>query len=114
MSKKPVNKVEFLEIAGGELVDRIRAEKANPQADIIYGSLSSVFIELKNEGILQPYTASWDADIAEVFKDSEGYWYGTIQTPVVLFYNHNRMDAADAPQDWFDLIKPEYKDELIF
>lgn len=106
-------KVDFINLKG-ELADRIRAEKANPQSDIMYGAPSSVFIELKGENLFEASSPSWAKEINPLFKDAEGYWYGTIQTPVVMFYNSEVISKENAPKDWSDLAKPQYKDQLIF
>ncbi len=106
--------VAYLTMGGGELVDRIRAEKENPQADVIYGNPSSVFNQLKKEGLLSEFVPTWAEKIDPLFKDVDRKWYGTIQTPVVLFYNHDALSADKAPQDWFDLGDPKYKGQIIF
>ena len=106
-------KVDFINLKG-ELADRVRAEKANPQSDVMYGAPSSVFIELKGENLFDASVPSWANEIDPLFKDAEGYWYGTIQTPVVMFYNTDVVAKADAPKDWSDLAKPQYKDQLVF
>jgi len=105
--------VEFINLKG-ELADRIRAEKENPQADIMFGGASSIFMELKEEGLYQQYETTWANDLNPLFKDNENYWYGTIQTPVMMFYNTDILTAEEAPKDWADLTKPEYKDQLVF
>lgn len=105
--------VDFINLKG-ELADRVRAEKANPQSDIMYGAPSSVFIELKGEGLFEASTPSWAKEIDPLFKDAEGYWYGTIQTPVVMFYNSEVISSENAPKDWSDLAKPQYKGQLVF
>ena len=106
--------VEYLYLGGAELVDRIRAEKSNPQADIIYGNPSNVFEQMKQEGLLAPSSPSWAQELDSNFVDADGYFYGTIQTPVMLFSYNTLLDEASAPKDWADLAKPEYKDQLIF
>lgn len=106
-------KVYFINLKG-ELSDRVRAEKANPQSDVMFGAPSSVFIELKAENLFDPYFPSWANEINPLFKDMEGYWFGTIQTPVLMFYNSEMISKKDVPKDWSDLVKPEYKDLLVF
>lgn len=105
--------VDFINLKG-ELADRVRAEKANPQSDIMYGAPSSVFIELKGENLFEASTPSWAKDIDPIFKDAEGYWYGTIQTPVVMFYNTEVISKENAPKDWTDLAKSQYHGQLVF
>ena len=106
-------KVDFINLKGA-LADRIRAEKANPQSDVMYGAPSSVFLEMKSEGLFDAFTPTWADKIDPLFKDSESYWYGTIQTPVMMFYNTEMLSEADAPKDWYDLADPKYKDNLVF
>jgi iron(III) transport system substrate-binding protein len=106
-------KVDFINLKG-ELADRVRAEKANPQSDVMYGAPSSVFQELKGEDLFEACFPSWADRIDPLFKDSEGYWYGTIKTPVVMFYNTEMIPADKAPKDWSDMAKPEYRDLLVF
>jgi iron(III) transport system substrate-binding protein len=106
-------KVDFINLKG-ELSDRVRAEKANPQSDVMYGAPSSVFIELKSEGLFEAYFPAWANQIDPLFKDAEGYWFGTIQTPVMMFYNSEMTSKEAAPKDWSDLAKPQYKNQLVF
>ncbi len=79
-------KVEFINLKG-ELADRVRAEKENPQSDVMFGASSSVFLELKQEDLFAAYEPSWGPEINPLFKDAQGFFFGTIQTPVVMFYN---------------------------
>ncbi|SDU45114.1 extracellular solute-binding protein [Desulfobacula phenolica] len=106
-------KVDFINLKG-ELADRVRAEKANPMSDVMFGAPSSVFIELKSEHLFDKYVPSWADQINPLFKDAGGYWFGTIQTPVLMFYNSEMISGQDAPKDWQDLIKPQYKNQLVF
>ncbi len=104
--------VEFVNLKG-ELADRVRAEKENPQADIMFGGASSLFMEMSNEGLFEATTPSWANELDPMFKDKDGYWYGTIKTPVMMFYNTNMISKDKAPKDWSDLAKPEYKDLIV-
>ncbi|MEF9954738.1 MAG: extracellular solute-binding protein, partial [Clostridium sp.] len=84
--------VEFLNLKG-ELADRVRAEKENPQADIMYGGASSLFMDMTKEDIFAPTTPTWANELDPMFKDADGNWYGTIQTPVMMFYNKEMLTA---------------------
>ncbi|WP_219675792.1 extracellular solute-binding protein, partial [Clostridioides difficile] len=52
-------------------------------------------------------------ELDKSYKDSDGYWYGTIKTPVMMFYNTKLLSADKAPKDWSDLTKEEYKDLIV-
>ncbi|MBR5289403.1 MAG: extracellular solute-binding protein, partial [Erysipelotrichaceae bacterium] len=73
----------------------------------------ATYMALKEEGCLAPSTPSWAGELDDFFKDAEGYWYGTIKTPVMMFYNTEAMTAEDAPKDWKDLADPKYDDQII-
>lgn len=104
--------VECLSV-GGDLAERVRTEKDNPQADVIYGQDTATYMALKDEGCLAQSNPSWADELDDFFKDSEGYWYGTIKTPVVMFYNTEIMTEEDAPKDWKDLTDAKYDDQII-
>lgn len=104
--------VEFINLKGG-LADRVRAEKENPQADIMYGGASSLYIDMTKEGIFMPVQTTWANDLNPLFKDADGYWYGTMQTPVLMFYNTEMLTEEEAPKDWSDLADEKYKDLIV-
>ena len=79
-------KVEYINLKG-ELAERVEAEKANPQADIMYGGASNLFMDLKEKDLFESVETEWAADLDPMFKDEDNFWFGTIQTPVALFYN---------------------------
>lgn len=104
--------VEFINLKG-ELADRVRSEKANPQADIMFGGDTATYMVLDQEGCFAESNPSWAANVDAAYKDPHGHWYGTYRTPMVLFYNTEAIDAANAPTDWADLADPKYKDQIV-
>ena len=105
-------KVESINLKG-ELADRVRSEKENPQADVMFGGDSATYALLKEEGLFEATNPEWAGDLDAMYKDSGGYWYGTIKTPVMLFYNSDLLSAEEAPKDWADLTKPEYQGQIV-
>jgi putative spermidine/putrescine transport system substrate-binding protein len=66
--------------------------------------------DAKDEGLLQPYMVStWDS-IPDDAKDAEGYWYGDYYG--VLAFEVNADAVANVPQDWADLLNPEYNGQI--
>ncbi len=102
--------VQFLAATGGELSERLRAEKSNPQADVVLGLVQTAMYQLKDEGILAPYIPTWTEGLPEVYKEKEGYFHSFWQTPIVLAYNSDFFTEETAPKGWLDLVNPEYKE----
>ena len=96
----------------GDELQAIRANKDNPgpqapdviDVGIAFGDVA------KDEGLIQPYkVATWDS-IPDEFKDAEGYYYGDYYG--VLSFEVNKAVIENSPQDWPDLLKPEYGDAV--
>lgn len=104
--------VEFINLKG-ELADRVRSEKENPQADIMFGGDAATYMILDEEGCYEATEPSWGADIDAAYKAANGNWYGTYLTPMVLFYNTNLLTAEKAPADWSDLVNEEYANLIV-
>ena len=65
---------------------------------------------VKAEQLTQPYKVStWDTIPAE-FKDPDGYWTGDYYGTMV--FEVNSAVVSNVPQDWSDLLKPEYKGQI--
>jgi len=105
--------VEYINLKG-ELSERVEAEKNNPQADVMFGGASNLFMDLKAKDLFVSFEPEWVDDIDPMFKDAENYWFGTIQTPVALFYNTEMVSSEDLPKDWYDLADSKYEGKLIF
>lgn len=89
-------------------IEAVKANKGNtgPQAPDVLDIGLSFGPPAKAEGLLQPYkVATWDT-IPDSVKDAEGYWYGDYYG--VLSFEVNTDIIKTVPQDWADLLKPEY------
>ena len=104
---KIVYDVEATKTTG--LVNRLIAEKDNPQADVFWNSEIARTILLKNKGILSPYYSKQAADIPAQFKDIDGYWTGFAARARILIYNTTLLNPRKAPKSVFEFIKPEWK-----
>jgi iron(III) transport system substrate-binding protein len=96
-----------------DVLDRLRSEKANPQADVWFGAPSETFARAANEGLLEPYRPTWAAQVPDEAHDLKDLWYGTYLTPEVIAYNSQVIPAADAPKDWDDVLDPKWKGKII-
>jgi iron(III) transport system substrate-binding protein len=105
--------VQWVDMGSQEVLDRLRAEKANPQADLWFGAPSEIFARAAGEGLLDPYTPTWADKVTAEARDPEGRWFGTYMTPEVIAYNTNAVTAADAPKDWDDVVDPKWKGKVL-
>src|SRR5262249_58170134 len=96
----------------GDEIEAIKANKGNrgPQAPDVIDVGLSFGPSAKKEGLLEPYkVATWET-IPKDQKDAEGYWYGDYYG--VLAFEINADLVKTLPQDWADLLKPEYKNAV--
>jgi len=94
------------------LVNRLIAEKGNPQADVFWNSEIARTLVLKKEGVLASYFSPQAKDIPDQFKDKEGYWTGFSARCRVLIYNKNLLSDEALPRSIFDLTAPQWKGKL--
>lgn len=105
--------MEFLDLGSQEILDRVRSEKNNTQADIWWGAPQVMFDEAKADELLQKYEPTYADSLDDMYHDEEWYWTGTSQTPEVILYNNKEISEEEAPKDWDDLVDPKWEDELI-
>jgi len=107
---KAVYDVEAAKTTG--LVNRLIAEKNNPQADVFWNSEVGRTIILKQKKILSPYRSPSANDIPEQFKDKDGYWTGFAARCRILIYNTNLVKKSELPESIFELTDPKWKGKV--
>lgn len=96
----------------GDELEAIRANKDNkgPQAPDVIDVGFAFGPQAQAEGLVQPYkVATWDTIPADL-KDADGNWYGDYYG--VLAFQVNTDAVANVPQNWSDLLKPEYRGQV--
>lgn len=113
--KKTGIKTSMIRMSGGEILAKIRAEKGNPQASVWYGGPADSFIAAKLDGILENYISPEAAKIPDKFKDAEGAWTGIYTGYMGFIVNKKLVEEKKAfvPQTWDDLLKPEFKGQVV-
>lgn len=111
-AENPGVKVHWLDMGSQDVLDRIRSEKTNPQADLWWGAPSSFFMNAAEEGLLQAYKPSWASAIDSSQHGPDDRWYGTFLTPEVIAFNSQILTRETAPQDWDDLLLPKWENKI--
>ena len=95
--------------------DEIEAIKANkdsggPQAPDVIDVGIGYGEQIKTEGVVAPFKVTdWDTIPASA-KDADGYWWGEYYG--VLVFEVSKPAIEVSPQDWEDLLKPDYKGKV--
>jgi iron(III) transport system substrate-binding protein len=95
------------------LVNRLIAEKANPQADVFWSGEFVQTILLKEENVLAPYASPNATDIPESYLDPDHYWTGFAGRARVILVNTDRVSPEDAPTSIYDLLDPRWSGHEI-
>lgn len=107
-------KVSYIRMSTGEALNRIRAEKARPQASVWFAGPGDSYLVAKQEGLLHSYRSPVAERVAAPFKDPDGYWTGLF-TSVLGFASNKKILAEKglkAPRSWNDLLNPELKGQV--
>lgn len=105
--------VQWIDMGSQEVLDRLRSEKANPQADVWWGAPSTMFETAAAEGLLEAYTPSWADALPADARDDEGYWFGTYVTPEVIAFNSEAVTGDAIPRDWDDVLDPRWRGQVL-
>jgi iron(III) transport system substrate-binding protein len=105
--------VQVLDMGSQEVLDRLRSERANPQADVWWGAPAQTFEDAVRDSLLERSAPSWAGAVGADAKSKDGFWYGTYLTPEVIAWNSAAVSAADAPKDWDQVLDPRWKGKVL-
>ena len=110
-------KTSWQRLTGGEVQAKVEEENGNPSADVWFGGTSDPQAVCASKGLLMQYEAKNAVNLMDAkYRDADGYWYGIYTGIMGFFYNTEILaeKGLEAPKDWDDLIKPEYKGLIWF
>jgi iron(III) transport system substrate-binding protein len=94
--------VTIVDLGGGDLKNRLIAERSRPQADVVFGLNDAFYYQLIEEEVLQTYEPAWANDVDKAFGDREYFW-PLYRFPILLVYDTDAWTEQTAPTDWPDL-----------
>ncbi len=92
------------------VMNRLIAEKGNPQADVYWANEPIRAEILKHKGVSAPYRSPNGQGIPAVFKDRDGYWTGFSARVRVFIVN---KAVKDTPSSIHDLADPAWKGRAV-
>lgn len=90
--------LEFVEASGGDIYNRLLAEKAAPQADVTFGMDESFFIKMNDDSLLREFTPSWSSDVPAEAVTGTNYFYQIVEQHVFMIYNPEFV--TNPPTNW--------------
>lgn len=105
-------KVQYQRLSTGEVQSKIEEENGTPSADVWFGGTTDPYNVCAAEGLLEAYEAENASHLMNAaYRDADGYWYGIYKGILGFMVNADELARKnlEAPQDWPDLLKPEYE-----
>ncbi len=105
-------KTTFQRLSTGEVQAKIEEENGNPSADVWFGGTTDPYNVCASEGLLEAYEAKNASHLtSDMYRDAQGRWYGIYKGILGFMVNNDELTrrGLEAPQDWQDLLKPEYQ-----
>lgn len=102
-------KLEFVKLPSGDVIKRVKAEAANPQADVIW-SIGGEQLEADNALLEKYQPKEWDK-IDPVFKVGTN-WLPYTGIMNVFIVNTKLVKEADTPKKWGDLTLAKWKGKV--
>jgi iron(III) transport system substrate-binding protein len=105
--------VRWLDMGSQEILDRVRFEKVNPQADVWFGGPTTIFDRGVAESLLAPYRPVWADRVDPRGTGPDSLYFPVYRTPAVIAYNSSVVPASEAPADWDDVLAPRWRDKIL-
>jgi len=106
--KQSGTKVSVFQGTTGQVMARLAAEKANPQADVLISASWDTAVDLKAQGELLAFDVANAKEVPASLKDSHYVAQGAAALAIVW----NSKSGKPKPADWADLATADYKDAV--
>jgi iron(III) transport system substrate-binding protein len=116
--EKSVKDVEirWVRDSTGVITAKLLAEKANPQADVVFALAATSLLVLEQEGMLTPYAPKGVEKLNPRFVDPKKppMWVGMDVWGATICFNTVEAQKRNLPkpESWKDLLKPIYKGQI--
>ncbi len=107
----PEVEIVFNDIGSGATVVALDKARNRPQADTAYYFAASA-IDATAKDLVAPFKPVNFDKLPAVFRDPDGKWF-TIHTLTIAFVVNTKL-VKNVPQSWADLLKPEYKNAIVY
>jgi putative spermidine/putrescine transport system substrate-binding protein len=107
----PEVEIVYNDLGSGATVVALEKARNRPQADTAYYFAASG-VDAVNKGVVAPFKPVNFDKLPAVFRDPDGKWF-TIHSLTIAFVVNTKL-VKNVPQSWADLLKPEYKNSIVY
>jgi len=106
--------VEWVRMSSGEVLARIEAEAANPQASVWHAGSNTSHINAALKGLLEPYKPNTDFELSGILHAKDWAWTGFYTGAIGFISNKNFLEKNNvpAPTSWSHLLHPAFKQNV--
>ncbi len=109
--------IKWVRDSTGIITAKLLAEKANPQADVVWGLAATSLKLLADQSYFQPYAPKGVEALEQKYVDSAKppQWVGQRAWVASLCFNTVEAEKLKlpTPTSWQDLTKPEFKGKVV-
>lgn len=114
---QPDIEIRWVRDSTGVITAKLLAEKANPQADAVWGVAASSLALLERNAMLEPYAPLNLDAIMPQYRDKKSppAWWGMDVFGATVCFNtvEGKKRNIPLPTSWKDLTRPEYKGQIV-
>jgi iron(III) transport system substrate-binding protein len=111
--RRPDVDVRWLDMGSQEILDRLRFERMNPQADVWFGGPTTLFERGVRDSLLVPYRPAWAKAVDPRAVQAGDLYYPAYRTPAVIAFNARAVTRASAPHDWDEVLDPRWRGKVL-
>ena len=111
----PKIKANYVRAQNGALYSKILAERSAGRfnVDVIQFSDLGTAVDFQKRGGFDKYMSpEYDGYAPEHLSNPPGFWFSPGVTFAGIVYNTNKVQAADAPKTWKDLLDPKWRNAM--
>jgi iron(III) transport system substrate-binding protein len=112
-ARHPDIDLRWLDMGSQEVLDRLRFERVNPQADVWFGGPTTIFDRGVRDSLVAPYRPEWAAAVGPGGIGAGDRYWPVYRTPAVIAYNVRAVPDSIAPRDWDDVLAPRWADQVL-
>jgi putative spermidine/putrescine transport system substrate-binding protein len=107
----PAVEMTYNDLGSAATVVALEKARNRPQADTAYYFAASA-VDAAKKDVVAPFKPVNFDKLPDVFKEPEGKWF-TIHSLTIAFVVNTKL-VKEVPQSWADLLKPEYKNAVVY